>query len=99
MTGGSSGGPWIVNFGTNAALTSGTTYGQQANRNVIVGVTSWGYDGDTVKQQGVSAFAQNQEYPNAAYGTSPNRGAGNIGFLVNQACDVLWKLQAAGKCR
>jgi hypothetical protein len=37
------------------------------------------------------------EFPNSAYG---KRGAGNIGFLVNFACDdpAGWKLQSLGRC-
>lgn len=42
MCGGSSGGPWLVNFGVRPALT-GTTAGTAANPNVVIGVTSWGY--------------------------------------------------------
>ena len=35
MTGGSSGGPWIANYGTNAVL-NGVNYGNNANRNIIL---------------------------------------------------------------
>ena len=35
MTGGSSGGPWISNYGVDAAV-SGTNYGSNANRNIIL---------------------------------------------------------------
>ena len=35
MTGGSSGGPWIANYGVNAVL-SGVNYGNNANRNIIL---------------------------------------------------------------
>lgn len=97
MTGGSSGGPWLVNLGKNAA---GADYGTMAKRNVVVGVTSWGFSGDiNIKIQGASTFGQNKEYPAAAYGT---RGAGNIGSLVYDACDANldgWKLQSRGRCR
>lgn len=55
MTGGSSGGPWLVNFGTRPALT-GTTAGTFPDANVVVGVTSWGYTDSAVKQQGASPF-------------------------------------------
>lgn len=55
QTGGSSGGPELVNFGILAAL-SGTSVGSEATMNTVVGVTSWGYINTAVKQQGASAF-------------------------------------------
>jgi hypothetical protein len=55
QTGGSSGGPELVNLGVAATL-SGTSYGTAATFNVVVGVTSWGYTSTTVKQQGASPF-------------------------------------------
>jgi V8-like Glu-specific endopeptidase len=55
MTGGSSGGPWVVNLGIAPAL-NGTTFGAESARNVIVGVTSWGYVDTSVKVQGASPF-------------------------------------------
>jgi hypothetical protein len=97
MTGGSSGGPWVLNFGFNAA---GASYGNHAARNVITGVTSWGYNDINMKMQGASFFGQNKEFPAAGYGA---RGAGNIGRLVYDACDnpafAAWKLQSKGRCR
>ncbi len=93
MTGGSSGGPWLVNFGINAV---GGNYGFANARNIVVGVTSYG-NGE--QRQGASWFGQNVEFPNAAYGT---RGAGNIGKLVFDACDngaiPGWMLQSKGRC-
>ncbi len=93
MTGGSSGGPWLVNFGNNAV---GGLYGSASNRNVVVGVTSYG---DGAQRMGSSWFGQNVEFPNTAYGT---RGAGNIGKLVFDACDNTaipgWMLQSKGRC-
>jgi hypothetical protein len=85
MTGGSSGGPWIVNFGTVPAVTGGASLGNPAStqRNVIVGVTSWGYTSVGINVQGASWFGQNAEYQAAAYGTY---GAGNIGFLMRATC-------------
>ncbi|MBD2560844.1 MULTISPECIES: trypsin-like serine peptidase [Nostoc] len=94
MTGGSSGGPWLVNFGADAV---GGNYGSSNVRNTVVGVTSYGND---EQRMGSSWFGQNQQFPNAAYGT---RGAGNIGKLVYDACDnpalSAWKLQSKGRCR
>jgi len=55
MTGGSSGGPWLVNLGNPPSL-SGISYGSAAGHNVIVGVTSWGYTDTTIKQQGAAPF-------------------------------------------
>lgn len=55
MTGGSSGGPWLNNFGIPATLT-GTTNGTFPNPNIVVGVTSWGYTNQAIKEQGASPF-------------------------------------------
>jgi len=56
QTGGSSGGPWIVNFGRQAKL-SGVLLGSDAASNVVVGVTSWGFnDGGVILAQGASRF-------------------------------------------
>jgi hypothetical protein len=57
-TGGSSGGPWVVNLGLRPAL-DGTSFGAFANPNVVVGVTSWGYASTDIKQQGASPFTRN----------------------------------------
>lgn len=93
MTGGSSGGPWLVNFGNNAV---GGEYGSASNRNVVVGVTSYG---NNQQRMGSSWFGENVQFPNSAYGT---RGAGNIGKLVYDACDnpafSAWLLQSKGRC-
>jgi V8-like Glu-specific endopeptidase len=55
QTGGSSGGPALVNLG-KAAVLSGTTTGTDGDYNMVVGVTSWGYTSSTVKEQGASPF-------------------------------------------
>jgi hypothetical protein len=57
MTGGSSGGPEIVNLGIRGSLS--TTLGAEANPNLVVGVTSWGYTDTLVKEQGASPFTSN----------------------------------------
>jgi len=51
MGGGSSGGPWIQNFGKR-----GTGQGKKKNgaENMIVGITSWGFVDDAVRAQGAS---------------------------------------------
>lgn len=55
MCGGSSGGPWILNFGRRPALTD-TTSGTSAAENTVIGVTSWGSTSSGPKQQGASPF-------------------------------------------
>ncbi len=56
QTGGSSGGPELVNLGIRSALNSTAPLGSEANSNTVVGVTSWGYTNPAVKQQGASPF-------------------------------------------
>ena len=58
MCGGSSGGPWLNNFGIRPTLT-GTSNGTAPNANIVVGVTSWGYTNNAVKQKGASPFTSN----------------------------------------
>ena len=41
MTGGSSGSPWVLNLGADAALSDGASYLYQNARNIVVGVSSW----------------------------------------------------------
>lgn len=61
QTGGSSGGPWLANFGETATL-SGISLGDKWWQNNLVGVTSWGYKDKTVKRQGASPFTSNNIY-------------------------------------
>ncbi len=84
FTGGSSGGPWVVNFsGRNASLSGGAVSGS-APVMAVIGVTSWGSsDPNTPKDNFSSQFRQNSAYPNASYGIY---GAGNIGSLMNTLC-------------
>jgi len=56
QTGGSSGGPILVNLGAPAVLTNGVTFGAAASFNIVVGVTSWGYKDLTTMEQGASPF-------------------------------------------
>ncbi|MGE0684463.1 MAG: serine protease [Candidatus Binatia bacterium] len=51
MTGGSSGGPWVQNFGAKAA---GQLNGLNPGRNMVIGVTSYGYVSANPKVQGSS---------------------------------------------
>jgi V8-like Glu-specific endopeptidase len=73
QTGGSSGGPWLVNLGIPPAL-SGTSLGAEAARNTVVNVTSWGYTSTLVKQQGASPFTSGNIVPlvSAACGFAPS---------------------------
>ncbi|MCU0831696.1 MAG: trypsin-like serine protease [Rhizobiaceae bacterium] len=84
FTGGSSGGPWIVNFGVGTGVrTGGAVPGSQPEMQ-IVGVTSWGAsDPNRPKDNFSSVFGRNSVFPNAAYGSF---GPGNIGALLNSIC-------------
>jgi V8-like Glu-specific endopeptidase len=62
MTGGSSGGPWLVNFGL-APSAPGIDPGQAPLSNVIVGVTSWGYNDSSLKEAGASRFTDRNIVP------------------------------------
>lgn len=76
MCGGSSGGPWLVNFGIRPALTA-TTAGAASNPNIVVGTTSWGYVSTAPKQQGASPFTSTNIVPlvNAACGSPVSQPA------------------------
>ena len=56
QTGGSSGGPELVNLGIRGTLSGGVLSGSESGANTVVGVTSWGYTNQAVKQQGASPF-------------------------------------------
>lgn len=85
FTGGSSGGPWVVNFvSANPSLSGGAVIGSAPNT-AVVGVTSWGSaDPNAIKDNYSSQFRQNSRYPNAAYGVY---GAGNIASLLQTLCN------------
>ena len=72
MNGGSSGCPWIANFGLPSTLT-GETNGSAPAPNVVVGVTSWGYTSTAPKEQGASPFTSNNiiSLLNSACGATP----------------------------
>lgn len=55
QTEGSSGGPWLVNFGEIAKL-SGTTVGSAGKPNIVIGTTSWGPNDTGPKFMGASPF-------------------------------------------
>ncbi|MCC6135988.1 MAG: trypsin-like serine protease [Candidatus Contendobacter sp.] len=87
FTGGSSGGPWIANFGyQNPAFAGGANGGLASNNNVVVGVTSWGASDPNVRKDNWSSqFRQNTRYPLANYG---GFGAGNIASLLYTVCSA-----------
>jgi V8-like Glu-specific endopeptidase len=73
QTGGSSGGPWLVNFGMEPAKTHTNP---TANAMAVVATTSWGYVSAALKQQGASRFGNNSKFPTTT----------NITALINAAC-------------
>ncbi len=84
LTGGSSGGPWVVNFMTRAAALAGGAVPGSDSAMAVVGVTSWGAaDPNAPKDNWASQFRQNTRYPDASYGVY---GAGNIASLLNTLC-------------
>ena len=77
QTGGSSGGPWIQNFGSASSFAGSTTNFSQGNR--VSAVTSWGYTSDTIKVQGASRFGHNVIFPKG--------GPTNIKAVITAACE------------
>jgi hypothetical protein len=75
QTGGSSGGPWMVNFGTDTSSFTGTPPFDDTS-NQVVATTSWGFTSDTAKVQGASRFSKNTAYTTKS----------NIESLVDSAC-------------
>lgn len=71
QTGGSSGGPELVNLSPipGAVLSGAILLGAEPQADTVVGVTSWGYTNQLIKQQGASAFTNT-----------------NITALVSAAC-------------
>ena len=86
LTGGSSGGGWIVNLQSRAATLGGGAAVGTASAVAVIGVTSWGSaDPNVAKDNWASQFRQNTRYPNASYGVY---GAGNIAALLNTLCST-----------
>lgn len=81
QTGGASGGPWLVNFGTVPSVSSGASLGS-ATTMAVVAVTSYGSTTVGFNELGASFFGQNSQYS----GTYGSYGAGNIGLLVHDTC-------------
>jgi len=83
QSGGSSGGPWLVNFGTRPTVDpSRASLGSSINQ-AVIGVTSYGSTTIGFNRLGASYFGQTTAYPLADYG---GFGAGNIGLLVRDTC-------------
>jgi V8-like Glu-specific endopeptidase len=75
QTGGSSGGPWIQNFGTETTdFTGPKPTNDEANQ--VTATTSWGFTSGVVKVQGASRFATNTTFTVKS----------NIQTLVDDAC-------------
>ena len=101
QTGGSSGGPELVNFGNKPYYGSGSYAGLSSVQNVVIGTTSWGYTSPTANVQGASWFGTNSEYPSASYTDTggKNWGPGNIGSLMRTMCGKGYGgYQAKGYC-
>lgn len=75
-TGGSSGGPWIHNFGKSDGYQG--TPAVDSNRNRVAAVTSWGFIDDSIKIQGASRFGHNTAFPAG--------GPTNVKTLINFGC-------------
>lgn len=73
MNGGSSGGPWMVNFGLPYTLTGESNGSGYSFTNAVVGVTSWGYTSNSPKEQGASPFTSGniQAILNSACSATP----------------------------
>ena len=99
FTDGASGGPWVVNFRTQAAVLSGGAVEGSASDIAVIGVTSWGSsDPNANKDNYSSQFRQNTRYPKASYGIY---GAGNIGSVLKMLCTTVIDgatLAAQGYC-
>ncbi len=90
LTGGASGSPLLVNFGTRPHVDGKVaTLGEESRSNVVMGVTSWHALTLGDMTTGASWFGDNAEFP-ARYKDSHGvfRGVGNIGALVASACSA-----------
>ena len=74
QTEGSSGGPWLQNFGVKTSHSGTPPTDNQSNQ--VVATTSWGFILDVFKVQGASRFAKNSTYTMKS----------NIQALVDDAC-------------
>ncbi len=85
-SGGSSGGPWLVNFGVPPSDSSAS--GNDAQANTVMATTSWGYQDPIYKVQGASRFDTNQAFPTVS----------NVQSLVDAYCCQLSVAQRAAQC-
>jgi V8-like Glu-specific endopeptidase len=76
QTGGSSGGPWLQNFGVKTSYTGTQPLADDDNQ--VVGTTSWGFTNDVFMVQGASRFGKNTTYTLKS----------NIQSLVDSACSA-----------
>lgn len=83
MQGGSSGGPHIANLGDLSDTTANK--GEWTQRNIVFGVTSWGYRNDKIKIQGAPSLS------------GPGNG-NNIVDLYNAACTTARALHGTDSC-
>ena len=83
MQGGSSGGPHVANIG--ALVDTSSSQGQWPYRNIVFGVTSWGYNDQTLKIQGASPL------------TGPSN-SNNFTGMYNLACTRAKALHGAASC-
>jgi len=83
QTGGSSGGPWLVNLGTRPKIDASEASLGRKTRQAVIGVTSYGSNTVGFNRQGASYFGRNTEFPKSNYG---GYGAGNIGKLMQDTC-------------
>ena len=76
QTGGSSGGPWLQNFGARTSFSGPEA--SDDDLNVVSAVTSWGFISGDVKVQGASRFGKNTTFTQRT----------NIQALIDDACAV-----------
>jgi V8-like Glu-specific endopeptidase len=74
QTGGSSGGPWLQNFGLKTSYSGTPPVNDDDNQ--VVATTSWGFTSDRFMVQGASRFGKNTIYT----------AKSNIQSLVDSAC-------------
>jgi Trypsin len=74
QTGGSSGGPWLQNFGMKTSFTGTQPLADDDNQ--VVATTSWGFTSDKFMIQGASRFGKNTIYTDKS----------NIQSLIDSAC-------------
>jgi len=87
MRGGSSGGPWIVNFGISPTYTASSP-GVDSMSNTVMATTSWGYTSDSYKLQGASRFGTNTAFPDKS----------NVQSLVDSYCCSLDRQTRSDQC-